>query len=48
MTSHRKKSFKEVTIPMKYCQFDYPFKDYPKHGNYVEVRIGSTYIDKAR
>lgn len=29
-------------------EFNYPFKDYPKYGNYVEVRIGSTYIDKAR
>ena len=28
--------------------FDYPFPDYSKSGNYVEVRIGSTYIDKAR
>ena len=28
--------------------FDYPFADYSKAGNYVEVRIGSTYIDKAR
>ena len=29
-------------------EFTYPFKDYSAGGNYIEVKIGSTYIDKAR
>lgn len=29
-------------------EFDYPFADYSKYGNYIEVRIGSVYIDKSR
>lgn len=29
-------------------EFEYPFANYTNGGNYVEVRIGSTYIDKSR
>lgn len=29
-------------------EFEYPFVNYTNGGNYVEVRIGSTYIDKSR
>ena len=29
-------------------EFDYPFPDYRAGGNYVEVKIGSTFIDKSR
>lgn len=28
--------------------FDYPFPDYSKAGNHIEVRIGSTFIDNSR
>ena len=29
-------------------EFEYPFPDYSQGGNYIEVRIGSTYIDNSR
>ena len=29
-------------------EFDYPFKNYPDGGNFMEVRIGTTYVDKSR
>lgn len=29
-------------------EIDYPFLNYPTQGNYMEVRIGSTFIDKSR
>ena len=29
-------------------EFTYPFPDYSQGGNYIEVRVGSTYIDKSR
>ena len=29
-------------------EFDYPFPDYRAGGNYVEVKIGSSFIDKSR
>lgn len=29
-------------------QIEYPFPDYMSSGNYMEIRIGSTYVDKSR
>lgn len=29
-------------------EFEYPFPDYNSGGNYIEVRIGTTYVDKSR